>query len=623
MSAIKQAMTGVGIHSGRAGVTMLVSGGAHSGKTQHLVDHVVALLAAGTDPAQILVFAASPDAAHALAARLGKAHPLGALVRVTVPRQVFLELLDTPEAYAATGRRARLLSRFETDFLFEDLKPTGIRSKRLREMVKFFLRGMTEMADWEEKWLVTVEEEQVYGLLKDSLAFSGGIMEQELGNVVLRYLFDYPEACAAARVAHVVVDDYQQLSRASQVLAQLLAESSLAVAADESACLTVFDSFPYAEGVEELRADTPALVNIRLDGSWAVARADVAVEKAATPAAELAYVVDRVAAAIEAGTAPADVVVAAPHRVWRANVARALAARGIACEQADDGRAVAGDMRDMNRCSVARMLTALNLVVAPDDGVAWRSWCGFGDYLTRSNWIGQLRGKYLPAGVKFAEALAAENTNAEAGLPVAVSLIEAYRQGRAAVEAAHGLEGDALVHALAEACGVTDERALGAFAELTAPFEDVRLAGQTGGQRADVFAGTSAAATLARARQRLEFPAFERADVVRVLPLERLCGVTAKVLVVCGMVNGFMPVREYFDRVEMTQEKADKLLAADGQLFTWALAKATGRVLVTGFAKADLVAAETLRLQIDRVQLDDDGKRVALVDLSVLLEGLR
>ena len=618
--------------------TALVLGGTYSGKTQYLIDYAASLLDAGAAPDQIVMLAASPDAAARLAARLAARHVDGDQVRVTVARQLFLDILALSQARLNTRRDARLLAPFEVDFVMEDLKVSGVRSGRLREMVKFFLRGMTELADWDEGWLVSVEEKLVYGLLKDSLAFSGGVLEQELGNIALRYLMQSPEALEQVQVPHVLVDDFQQLSRASQMLARLLATGSLTVAADEGANLAVFESYPYAEGTAELRNGERNLIEVQLIDCWSCEGAQRAhdelrcdpalgeadgngayepgydrqadripvVASAATPADEMAAVVNAVCEALETGTAAGDIVIAAPHGVWRANAARALEKQGVPVELAASDRGPAGDVRDLGSCHAARVLTALYLAADPESGVAWRSWCGFGDYLTRSDDMHKLRERYAPNGYTLAEALKACGGE---GADFA-QLAQAHEAGLALVDSARGLKGDALLMHLAAACGDGAQDVPFIVRQLTAPFADGSMPGE------------GASDLAARARRRLSLPSFERDGCVRVMPFERLVGQTPRVLVACGMVNGFMPVRAYFDRVKLAQDKADKLYEHDVRLLAWSLAKASSNLLVTCFDRIELEAAERLKLKLSRVRLDDQGRRIGLVGSSVLLDNL-
>ena len=69
--------------------------------------------------------------------------------------------------------------------------------------------------------------------------------------MAVRFLLACPDALTGAQRAHVLVDDYQMHSRASQHLANLLARDSITVAADPTAAAEVFDSYPYSEGIGE------------------------------------------------------------------------------------------------------------------------------------------------------------------------------------------------------------------------------------------------------------------------------------------------------------------------------------------------------------------------------------
>lgn len=99
----------------------------------------------------------------------------------------------------------------------EDMKTCGLKNRRLKEMLKFFYRSWTELvedADGNADWLLAGEEADVHGLLKGILDFTGGILEPELSALAVRYLLADGEALAGAQRAHVLVDDYQMLSRA-------------------------------------------------------------------------------------------------------------------------------------------------------------------------------------------------------------------------------------------------------------------------------------------------------------------------------------------------------------------------------------------------------------------------
>ena len=202
-------------------------GAAGCGKTQRLIEAVRDLLAQGTPPSSILVLCATPDAAHAFSNRLGAEN-----VRIASTRELALELLSQPAAIALFGHGPRILMPFEEDVLFEDLKMSGIEIDRLAGMFSFFKRSMTEISDDHPDFLMDDDEQAVMSTLRDNLQLRGAFLEQQISANAARYLALTEDA---AHYAHVFVDDWQYLSRASQVMAELLAHNSLYVAVDTTA----------------------------------------------------------------------------------------------------------------------------------------------------------------------------------------------------------------------------------------------------------------------------------------------------------------------------------------------------------------------------------------------------
>ena len=229
---------------------ILVEGATGCGKTTRLIEHIAALLEAGAAPRDVLVLAATPDAARALERRLGETCGTAAQgVTVTCPRFVATDLLSCEAGRAFSGRTGRIATPLEMGFIMEDMKVSGLKNRRLKEMLKFFYRSWTELvedADGNGDWLIPGEEADVHALLKAVLDATGAVLEPEAAAMAVRFLLADEATLAAASRRHVIVDDYQMLSRASQHLANLLARDTVAVGADAAACAEVFDSYPYA-----------------------------------------------------------------------------------------------------------------------------------------------------------------------------------------------------------------------------------------------------------------------------------------------------------------------------------------------------------------------------------------
>ena len=619
----------------------LIEGGVGCGKTAALIARVATFLEDGAAPEDMLVLAATPDAARVLGARLTEAAgERGAAIEVTCAREVALGLLASEEGRAFSGRAGRLVTPLELGFIMEDMKTSGLKQRRLREMLKFFYRNWTELAggaDDDDRWLIPGEEADTYALLKDVLRFTGGILEPEAAAMAVRFLLACPEVLASAQRTHVLVDDYQMHSRASQHLANLLARDSVTVAADPTAVVEVFDSYPYGEGIGEFTQANEGCERIVLETSHAcpaaaraanhlrtsldagAAPSDTETEgasftalEAADPVAEMAAVADAVQAALEAGTNPSSIYILAFHPAWERCIARALEARGIAAALPIRGRVAAGDYRDLDRCAPARLLTALALVADPTDALAWRAWCGFGDYLANSAAFadmraeGETQGKGLVAMLEKMAVAAPEEGFPGTGIG---RILDAYRAGRALVERLQDLEGNELIGALADALDLSAEereRTVQLASALTAPEPGVN-------------APSDARAMIARARQRMNAPVFETTEGhVLIGDSAHLTGLTPATLVLCGFVNGFFPTRDFFDATVTTPDKQKLVRATDTRRLYAAAGKATQRLAASWFTSIGLVEAETLKLEIGRVKLRR-GERIAVTAPSIYL----
>ena len=647
---------------------ILIKGEFATGKTTRLINRVLTLLGREVSPSDILVLCASPAAADDAAHRLVVAakdcpesvRKAAEKVRVCTPRAYYLDVLATPEAQAITGRDARLLNPFEYDFFIEDLKTSTIPPKRLSEMMKFFNRQLSELRDFEEGWLYTVEEQELYDLMRDCLGFSRGIAVNEAAGLFVRVM----QAHAAAKVPFVLVDDFRCLSRGSQVAATLIAERELVVTDDPEGPLKVFEDYPYAEGLDELEEENPSLQVVNLneahcsragyaagcsflqaaaiptltaeelnkadwDEAAALAAKDLqdvdlpsfagagepAVERLRfeTPQKEYRGLAQRIAALIEEGYAPGDILVAVPHRTWQRNMAIALDKKGIRTSELASGKVFAGDIRDFAHCDAHQVLAALQLLANPADGVAWRSWLGFGDWLTNSNGLKQLRdrcaitGTAVDGAIEMLPAMAAHIGISE-GRESCERMNEAVDRCKTLFERCAGLCGEELLKAVTATVLGEDAQVPPVIERLVAPVTAKNQAMLT----PQVFAS--------RANRRLQFPTCSP-DEVRLVPYDSLLGLSAKVLVLVGFVNGFVPKHDYFDLTQLTAEKREIRRIEDLKRAARVFGSATEHILVSTFALVDMEVAERSRIVMDRIGLVD-GKPMSYTQPSILLDRL-
>ena len=620
-----------------------IVGGVGCGKTHELIERVCSLLSGGEKTKNVLVLCATPQACEAFTLRLNAAAKETGVnvdeVTVTTPRALALDVLSDAEAMRWSGREPRLLTAYEELFLLEDMKVSGLRPKRLREMLKFFYRSWTELADDDPNWLLPGEESNVHTLLKDNLASTRSIAEPEAGNLAVNYLRGHAGAVAARSFAHVLVDDYQRISKASQLLAGLVATETLTIAGDRAACVQVYDSYPYAAGLDEfmdahegaqdielsachacaagaaaaskLLAD-PAMQSIAFHAAEDIVAGQTVVLESPLPEDEFGAVARFAAEAVAAGTNPADIVVATPNGVWSRNMVKALLAAKVPAQALTDRQPVRGDIRDNKRCVPVRVLTALDLVADPENALAWRCWCGYGDWLANSSAMANLRAyadehdKGLVEALRDAQngALAANKGDVD-HIVGAQRVGAAYKAGLALIESAAGLEGTALLDKLAKL--VTDQEgatAPGIVSTLCLGEQD-----------------NSAAAMAKRFRNRLLAPRIDAASAVQVVPYDQVAGLSPKVLIISGFVNGFIPCREYFDSAEMPLDKQEKEHAKDARRVYAMAGKASEQLVVSRFTTTSLETAGVMKLHIGRIRLQD-GKRMCAIEPSDFTEQL-
>lgn len=605
-----------------------VEGRVGCGKTQRLVEAVLDLLAQGVPPREIILFAATPAAACALERRLKAVVPLEDLPLVTTLPLYALDVLSSPQAEARTGRRGRILMGFEERLLLEDVKTSGVAPRRLSEMLKFFYRSWADLEPMSGDWFYDEQEERVFRLLVGSLRHRESYLACELPRAAFDYGQRFAHDLEALRRDYVLVDDYQMASRASQCLAGLLARTALLVASEPCARTHGSEDYPHFSGIEELVAANPNAVRETLAYSHLsrvatdavnLLAADEALDARPIPCActdqggceamaferpesELKGVVSLVSHHLSCGARPQGIAVAAATRQWAARIAQALQAEGIAASPLSRP-SLGGDMRHTDTCRAARAFTLLRLAADPEDPLALRSWCGFGDYLAQSALANAVASGdaalSLCAGVAFADAPESALLRQQAA-----SATTALAEAAEIVDRLSGLRGSALIDAAIVAVGADDDQGAALL----------RAAAKDAGEQA------TASALCDAVQDRVLSPGFV-GDGVRVGLPEDFAGQTACVVIMAGLVNGLVLPRRYFDPAQMERDKRPAMLAAE-MAKTYACAgKAASTLLFTYFTEAPLAEAESLQLKIHRVRLRE-GERVCEVHPSETIRAI-
>lgn len=619
-------------------IAACVTGGPATGKTAWLVRRACELEADGG----VLVVCAAEAGARDVRGRLAAAGARD--VRVCTALELACSVLDDAAVRERCGGPLRVLDAFEEAVLFEDVKTSGCKRGRLRELLLFLERGWSDLLDDDPAWIQTGEERLVLELLQQCLSFSGGVLEVQAANLAVRELLADGELRARHRCAHVLADDYGLMGRASQALVNLLAERSVAVTADPAATLPVGDKYPYAAGIEEFLAANPQAERVAFASCHAPAavagainalRSELGCEKMQVAGAaegergavgvtaaedssvsvfmektlvdEIGRVARLVQGAIEAGVSPDDILVVGTNAAWHANAARALASCGVPVRTAATGsKKMRFESCGEQRCAAEAARVLERLARDEADSVAWRTWCGLDDALARSASLAAFRRACEGRGLRLARALelldAGELDVCGAEGARFASLLAAYREGRRQVRE------------LAEA-GCDSESGQVSALSAVHPLQTAAAPSDVRSAQQDCFFGRHRETGASRF---VEAPATEGASVLVGGPSAAFAR-EARLVVFGGFVNGLIPSRDYFDPTVLVGTARERAHRADVEAVVLAAAAASERLAFTGFTSCGLETAERLKLRIARIRLQD-GVRTATIEPSDLLK---
>lgn len=435
-----------------------VVAGPGTGKTFALMRRVTRLLEEGCNPKRILVATFTRTAARDLQQEIKGLGVEGVEdVQAGTLHSFCSRLLSQEEVFTQTQRIPRPLLSFEEKFLLQDLAGCvfgGIRDcgKRLAAFNAAWARLQTDEPGWP-----TDSVDRAFQVeLEKWMRFHGAMLVGELVPVTLAHLRDNPLSDTAGALDHVIVDEYQDLNRAEQELLDLLAQDgTLTVVGDEDQSIYSF-KHAHPEGIAnfgETHSDThdealgacrrcPRLVVQMANNLIANNQAreprdlqvmpecddgEVHVVQWPTMASEAdglaRFVQSRVASGdVEAGR----VLILAPRRQFGYAIRDALNVLGTPAHSFFHEQALEGNPKKRSGWEAQEAFTLLNLLADPDDDVALRCWCGFGNATLRSNAWSRLREHCGEHGFSPWQALE-KLTAGEVAIPYTTGLVDRFQ----------------------------------------------------------------------------------------------------------------------------------------------------------------------------------------------------
>ena len=524
-----------------------VLAGPGTGKTFALMRRVARLLQSGARANRILVCTFTRTAARDLEEELASLGVDGAnAVRSGTLHAFCFGLLGQEEVLDATGRVPRPLLAFEERFLLNDLNGVAFgtfheRRRRLQAFNAAWARLQSEMPGWPMDPIDQAFEGELSGWLR----FHEAMLIGELVSESLRYLRENPASPHRATFEHVLVDEYQDLNRAEQVLLDLLAEAGhLIVIGDEDQSIYSF-KHAHPDGIARFDATHPETHDEELDECRRCPRRVVElagaliannpertprllVPRPENPEGEVLVLQWRNMEEESQGIAeiihqriqneevePGRVLVLAPRRQFGYAVRDALNAlseyaHSFFHEQALDK----GDAQEA--------FTLLILLANREDRVALRCWCGFGSPSLRSNAWARLREHCEGSGESPWVALE-RLASGDLTIPYTGQIVGRFRELQERLATLEPLRGQALVDAVFPG----DDEWAGSIRLLASSIEG------------DDFDAAQLRESLRAGITQPELPTD--VEYVRVMSLHKSKGLTADLVAVVGCIEGLVP----------------------------------------------------------------------------------
>lgn len=587
-----------------------VVAGPGTGKTFALVRRVARLLQSNCDPRLIFLCTFTRTAAGDLAKALNDLDVDGTdQIRAGTVHGFCFRLLTRNEVLQATGRVPRPLFDFEQRFLLEDLSHSqlgGIRAceRRLEAFNGAWARLQTEVPGWPKH----KTDQQFQQALLTWLRFHEAMLIGELVPEALRYLRNNP-ALDDLHFEHVLVDEYQDLNRAEQVLLQHLAHSaSLSIVGDEDQCIYQF-KYANPEGIREFAANEDHhLDECQRCPRLVVAAANELIShnpdreartlqpKATAPEGEICVVqwqsmrqeaegiAKFIAHRIRAGSvAPGRVLVLTARRHFGYAIRDALRNLDVNAQSFFQEEILEGNPKQKGKYDAQQAITLLTLQVNDTDRVALRCWCGFGSPTLRKAAWARLCEHCRKAGDAPLSALS-QLASGQLRIPHTTELIGRYRELISLLDKLRSLSLDQVFNEL-----------FPESSDWTVPLRSLAS------PLIESSPDSEPAELLDLLRTSITQPELPTdVDYVRIMSLHKSKGLTADLVVVAGCIEGVIP-RVDSDMPLNIQELA---LQEQRRLFYVAITRTTGTLVLSSIASVPIDQAYRMGIKIGRRTYD-------------------
>lgn len=455
--------------AGWRGSPLRILAGPGTGKTFALMRRVARILEERNNPASILVATFTRTAAKDLKSQLRDLDIPGVdQVSAGTLHSLCFSMLNRAQVLRATGRTPRTLADFEKHFLLLDIRDRvfgGFRDKtrRLRAFEAAWARLLSERPGWPNN----ARDRAFHQALTSWLRFHEGMVVGELIPVALSYLRNNPTCQERRQFQFLVVDEYQDLNRAEQVILDVLGENAnTCVVGDDDQSVYGF-KYAHPEGItlysqthpgtheetltvcrrcprrvismanrliannERIQRDLQPLAGAARGDVWAVQWNSLNEEtEGVAEAITHAVRVRRIS--------PQDIIVLTARRLVGYQIRDALRQRNVPALSFFTEQALENE-----ECQ--ERFTLLNLLVNPRDRTALRCWLGFGSNGLPGAYAALRR--YCEQNVQHPRQVLEQLAAGVIRIPGTQRLLERFRLLERELAALQGLNGAAFVAA--------------------------------------------------------------------------------------------------------------------------------------------------------------------------------
>ncbi|RJP54868.1 MAG: ATP-dependent helicase [Deltaproteobacteria bacterium] len=588
---------------------LCVLAGPGTGKTFSMMRRVARLLEEGIFPGQILVCTFTRTAATDLKKSLRELQVQGASeVNATTIHAFCFGFLSSARVMEITQRVPRPLLSYEIRFMLEDIRDNEYGAVRACEArLRAFDAAWARLQSEEPGWPLDPIDKQFHATLMSWLRFHKAMLIGELVPQALQFLRNNPESDIKTIFNFILVDEYQDLNRADQVLIDILAEGkSLTVIGDENQSIYSF-RFAHPDGVTQFEATHPgtheedltdcyrcpksvvdlanALIvhnNERVDRSIKPRpenlTGDVQIVQWPSVYDEAKGIAQLIKNEIVRGVVePGKVLVLAPRRLLGALVREALHRLDIPAHSFFHQEELDGKPSELDESQAQQAFTLLTLLANREDCVALRCWCGFGSAsLNHTGW-NSIRNHCEQTGEQPYQVLESL-TKDRIKLPYTTSIIQRFRLLQQALQRQANLTGTRLVDAI--------------FPDMAEWAVSLRsMCRAIGGDKFD------AKILYEHLRTNITQPELPTdVDYVRIMSLHKSKGLSADMVAVVGCVEGLVPHIE--DNLPSAQEL--RQLEEQRRLFYVAITRTRNILIISSFTQIQRREAFKIRAKVTR-----------------------